>query len=53
MSASSRARRDGATERRLIASRKRLIVERPADHLAPPQRGEGQVVRIPHRPLRV
>ena len=43
------AGRDDAVEAAADCVQKRLVAERAADQLAPPQRGEGRVVRVPSR----
>ena len=47
--ASPLAGRDDAVEAAADCVQKRLVAERAADQLAPPQRGEGGVVRVPGR----
>ena len=47
--ASPFAGRDGAGEAAADCVQKRLVAERAADRPAPPQRGEGRVVRVPRR----
>jgi hypothetical protein len=47
--ASPLAGRDDTVEAAADFVEKRLVAERSADQLAPPQRGEGWVVRVPCR----